>query len=104
MKNIALICLFGFSLSAITACSSNNGTANAESKKTPTESQTVVVESKFHIENLEKTEYIAETKNSYIGRYVDCSAGVTIYTHGTAISIMPNAQISQKLIKEKCKF
>ena len=103
MKNTVLVCLAVLNMFAMTACSSEKGTANAETAKNATASQNVVVKSAFDVENLEKTEYIAETKNSFIGRHIDCTAGVTIYTHGSAISVMPNAQISQKLIEEKCK-
>lgn len=99
MKNTVLVCLAVLNVFAMTACESKN-TAQAQ---TATESRNVVVKSAFDVENLEKTEYIAETQNSFIGRYIDCAAGVTIYTHGSAISVMPNAQISQKLIEEKCK-
>lgn len=103
MKNKILSCIFGFSLSIISACSSNSGTANAKSGTTNTESKTVIAESKFNLENLDKIEYIADTKNSYIGRYIDCKAGVTIYTHHSGVAVIPNSQISKKLINEKCK-
>ncbi len=87
----------------ISACSNNNANASPEPKVSPEPKAVVVVKDKFNTANLDKIEYIAETRNSYIGRYVDCKAGMTIYTHGNDIAVMPNSQINQNLIKEKCK-
>ncbi len=108
MKNKISNCLLGFGsllvfgglvigALVISACSNNNANASPEPKAV------VVVKDKFNTANLDKIEYIAETRNSYIGRYVDCKAGMTIYTHGNDIAVMPNSQINQNLIKEKCK-
>lgn len=103
MKNIAFGCLIGFCFFSLSACSNDKVVSNTANENSATRTKTVVVESKSNFENLEKTEYIAETQNSRIGRYIDCTAGVTIYTHGTSISVITNAQISRDLIKEKCE-
>lgn len=109
MKNKILSCLFGFGLLVISACSNNNGTASAESKSNNNRTASaesklnVVIKSEFDTDNLDKIDYIADTKNSYIGRYVDCKAGVTIYTHSSEIAVVPNDNIHKDLLEEKCK-
>lgn len=103
MKNIGFVSLVGFCFFSLSACSNDKVVSNTANENSATATKTVVVKSEFNFENLEKIEYIAETQNSRIGRYIDCTAGVTIYTHGTSVSVIPNAQISQKLIEEKCK-
>ena len=103
MKNITFGCLIGFGFFFLSACSNDKAMSNTTNENTATATKTVVVKSEFNFENLEKTEYIADTHNSRIGRYIDCTAGVTVYTHGTGISVITNAQISKDLIKEKCE-
>lgn len=114
MKNKISNCLLGFgsllvfgglviSALVISACSNNNANASPEPKVSPEPKASVVVKDEFNTANLDKIEYIVDTKNSYIGRYVDCKAGMTIYTHSKGIAVVSNSEINQDLIKEKCK-
>ncbi|AMW80574.1 hypothetical protein AMD27_16795 (plasmid) [Acinetobacter sp. TGL-Y2] len=114
MKNKISSCLLGFgallvfgglviAALVISLCSNNNGMASTKPKVSTEPKAGVVVKDEFNTANLDKTEYIADTKISYIGRYVDCKAGMTIYTHSNSIAVVSNSQINQDLIKEKCK-
>lgn len=103
MKKLAILCLVGFSLFAMTACSSDNGTAHVETQTASKNAQKVVVDPKANLDNKGIAENIVDTKTTKISRYVDCEALVTIYTSDQGIAIIKNSDVNHELTKEKCK-
>ena len=91
-----IVCLVGFSLFAMTACSSDKGTAHEGSQ---TAISSVVVDPK---KDLEEGEQIGRSSTTKISRYIDCEAHITIYTSFEGIAIIKNSDVNHELIKEKC--
>lgn len=95
MKNIILSFLFGFGSLSLIACSGKNEPLIPESKSK------AIAKDELNLAGLGEAETI--TNNTYLRRYVDCKAGVTIYALSTGLAIVPNSQISEDFIKERCK-
>lgn len=92
MKNKIMSTLFGMALLMVGACSQNNGQASANQHP-----------DKNELNSLPIVEYIADSRGSYIQRFVDCEADVTLYIQSNGITAIPNSSVNQEFVKKHCK-
>ena len=85
--------MFGCALLLVGACTPNNGSAVANNSH-PTKRELALLPS---------VEYIADTRTSYIQRFVDCEAEVTLYIQSKGITAVPNSQLNKEFVNKKCK-
>lgn len=92
IKKLSIV-MFGLALLIIGACSQGNGTATANT-----------IPDSDYLKNLPPVAYLADSHGSYLTRFVDCEANVTVYMHSKGVTAIANTrQVSQEFVDKHCK-